>query len=94
MPDRLLTIGSDHRQLANTANGQTAAIAQIRACEASVRRDRFCPRAGAGRAIAMATFQSRRSAQIGVAADDRLHPDPSVRCAHHWSSARPRCICK
>ena len=30
---------------------------------------------------ALATFQSRRSAPVGVAADDRLRPDPSVRCA-------------
>jgi hypothetical protein len=35
------------------------AFAQIRACAAWARRDCFCPRAGAGRAIAVATLRSR-----------------------------------
>ena len=38
---------------------RAAAVAQIRACAAGARRDCFCSRAGAGRAIAMATVRSR-----------------------------------
>ena len=41
-----------------SAESRATPIAQIRACAAWARRDCSCPRAGAGRAIAMATLRS------------------------------------
>jgi hypothetical protein len=52
------------------SRGATSAIAQIGASPVRARHDCFCPRAGAGRAIAMATFGSSRSA--GARAAPRL----------------------
>ncbi len=78
IPDRLLTTGSDRRQLANTANRQTTAFAQIQACAAWARHDCFCSRARVGRAIAKATFQSPRSAAAGVGPDECNRPQARV----------------
>jgi hypothetical protein len=41
IPDRLLTTGSDRRQLANTANRQTTAFAHKRASASAAPDDRF-----------------------------------------------------
>ena len=48
---------------ARRRGARTCAIAQIRACAPLARRDCFCSRPGAGRAIALATLRSPRSAR-------------------------------
>jgi hypothetical protein len=55
-----------------SASGALSDSPNLERAAAAVRTIAFALRPARGRAIALATFQSRRSAPIDVAADDRL----------------------